>query len=226
MTKIPVYFVPGLASSHLIFEFIKLPEDRFESVYLSWDVPLPGESLEAYARRYCRHIVHENPVLIGCSFGGLLVQEMKAFVNPRRVIIISSAKSYLEYPRRFRVARATGLHKLMPVSLLVNIDRLHKYKFNRWINQRLKLYHKYLGVKDKSYWYWAIEQVIMWKRRDPDPEVIHIHGTEDEVFPARYIKNFIPLPGGTHIMIINRYKWLNERLPGLILNGKEEEPNS
>lgn len=220
MERIPVYFVPGLAASHLIFEHIHLPEDKFECVYLSWDVPKKGESLRDYAKRYCRHVVHKNPVLIGCSFGGLLVQEMKQFVDPRRIIIISSAKSYLEYPRRFRLAKATGLYKLVPVSILVNIDRFVNYKFNRWINERLKLYNKYLGVKDKSYWYWAIEKVIKWDRKTPDPDVIHVHGTADEIFPAKYIRNYIPLPGGTHIMVINRAKWLSEKLPALILDGR------
>lgn len=215
MTKIPVYFVPGLASSETIFEYIQLPE-QFECFYLSWDSPLPGESLRDYARRFSAKVKHPDPVLIGCSFGGILVQEMKAFTEPRAVIVISSAKSYHEYPRRFRLARRTRLHKLMPVSLLVNIDRLHRYKFNKWINERLRLYRKYIGIRDKAYWNWAIEQVIMWNREKPDPEVIHIHGTDDEVFPARYISNFIPVPGGTHIMVINRFKWFNEHLPAII----------
>ena len=30
MSKIPVYFMPGLAASPTIFENIKLPEDQFE----------------------------------------------------------------------------------------------------------------------------------------------------------------------------------------------------
>ncbi len=219
-SRIPVYFVPGLASSHLIFEHIRLPEDVFECIYLTWDLPEKGESLKDYAKRYCRHILHDNPVLIGCSFGGLMVQEMKEFVNPRRVIIISSAKSCREYPRRFKVAKYTKLYKLLPISLLVNIDHLAKYRFNKYINQRLELYHKYLGVREKDYWYWAIDQVINWQRKKSDPDVIHIHGAEDEIFPARYITNYIPVPGGTHIMIITKAKWLSENLPKLILDGK------
>ena len=108
----------------------------------------------------------------------------------------------------------------MPVSFLVNIDRYTKFRFNRWIDERLKLYHKYLGVKDKSYWYWAIDKVINWERKTPDKNVIHIHGDHDEIFPAKYIKDYIPIKGGTHIMVINKTKALNEMLPRLIIDGK------
>ena len=34
MSKIPVYFMPGLAASPTIFENIKLPEDQFEMHFL------------------------------------------------------------------------------------------------------------------------------------------------------------------------------------------------
>ena len=38
MSKIPVYFMPGLAASSIIFENIKLPEDTFEMHFLEWFV--------------------------------------------------------------------------------------------------------------------------------------------------------------------------------------------
>ena len=36
MSKIPVYFMPGLAASPIIFENIKLPEEDFEMYFLEW----------------------------------------------------------------------------------------------------------------------------------------------------------------------------------------------
>jgi hypothetical protein len=38
------------------------------------------------------------------------------------------------------------------------------------------------------------------------------------VFPHISKENCIIVKGGTHIMIINKYKWFNENLPKLILN--------
>ena len=47
-------------------------------------------------------------------------------------------------------------------------------------------------------------------------QVIQIHGDSDIVFPIENIKDCITIPGGTHIMIINKFKWLNNNLPKII----------
>lgn len=210
--------MPGLAASPTIFERIQLPDDLFEMHLLEWEIPLEQESLQAYAQRIAKKITHENPVLIGVSFGGVLVQEMKAFLQPKKVIIISSVKANTEFPRRFKIAKTTKAYKLIPTQLFENIESLMKFSFgSSIIKQRLVLYEKFLAVRNKHYLDWSIEQIINWERKDIDPEIIHIHGDADEVFPPKYIKEFIPVKGGTHIMILTKYKWLNENLPKIIL---------
>jgi thioesterase domain-containing protein len=218
MSKIPVYFMPGLAASVAIFERIALPADQFEMVFLEWEIPKEKETLADYAKRMVLKIKHENPVLIGVSFGGILVQEMANFVAARKVIIISSVKTNLEFPRRMIIAKNTKAYKLIPISLVQNIESLAKFSFGKKVNQRLKLYEKFLSVRDKRYLDWAIEQVILWNRTVVDLNVIHIHGDLDDVFPIKYIKKCIVVTGGTHIMILNKYKWLNANLPSIIMS--------
>ena len=221
MSKIHVYFMPGMAASSTIFERIQLPSDVFEVHLLEWLIPDKEETIEHYAQRVAKKVKHENNILVGVSFGGILVQEMKPFVNPKKIIIISSVKSNIEFPRKFKVAKTTKAYKLIPTKLFENIENLTKFSFgSSIIKQRLKLYEKFLAVRDKVYLDWAIEQIINWKRIEIDTEVIHIHGDADEVFPAKYIKNFIPVKGGTHIMILSKYKWLNENLPKIMLENK------
>lgn len=210
--------MPGLAASPTIFERIQLPNDLFEMHLLEWEIPLKQESLQAYAKRIAQKVTHENPVLIGVSFGGVLVQEMKAYLQPKKVIIISSVKANTEFPRRFKIAKTTKAYKLIPTQLFENVESLMKFSFgSSIIKQRLVLYEKFLAVRNKHYLDWSIEQIINWERKDIDPEIIHIHGDADEVFPPKYIKEFIPVKGGTHIMILTKYKWLNENLPKIIL---------
>jgi alpha/beta superfamily hydrolase len=220
MEKIHVYFMPGLAASSLIFERIELPENIFEMHLLDWEMPLIGETLTAYAQRMSQLITEENPVLIGVSFGGVLVQEIAQFLNPKKVIIISSVKTNLEVPLRMKFAKSTKAYKLLPTSWLQNVELIAKYSFGDAIKQRLKLYEKYLSMREKVYLDWAIEQMLLWNRTQPDPTVIHIHGTLDEVFPVKNIKNYIPVSGGTHIMILSKYRWMNENLPKIILDDK------
>ena len=209
--------MPGLAASSLIFERIVLPEAVFEIVLLEWEIPLDKETLPEYAKRITQKIQHPNPVLIGVSFGGILVQEMARFIDARKVIIISSVKSNLEFPRRMKVAKTTKAYKLIPTNLLANVESLSKFSFGSKINQRLKLYEKFLRFRDKRYLDWAVEQVILWKRTVADENVIHIHGDDDDVFPIKNIRNCIVVKGGTHVMIISKYKWFNENLPKIIL---------
>lgn len=217
MSKIHIYFMPGLAASSSIFEKIKLPEDTFEIHLLDWIMPKKSESIKEYAERMAGKINHNNSVLIGVSFGGILVQEMAQFLNLRKLIIISSVKSNHELPSRMKIAKKTKAYKLIPTSFLSNVDTLTKYAFGSMVKERLKLYKKYLTMNDKTYLDWAIEQVVCWERTIADEKVIHIHGDNDSVFPAQNITNFINVKSGTHIMIINRYKWFNENLPEIIL---------
>lgn len=217
MSKIPVYFMPGLAASSSIFERIDLPKDTFEIYLLEWVLPEKLETLQHYAKRMAENIKHENAVLIGVSFGGILVQEMAQFLKTRKIIIISSVKCNAELPRRMKIAKTTKAYKLLPTSLLGNINLLIKYAFGDVLKQRLTLYERYLHMRNKEYLDWAIEQVVCWERTEIDPNVIHIHGDADEVFPSKYIKNFVNVKGGTHIMILNRFKWLNQNLPKIIL---------
>ncbi|KIC00949.1 alpha/beta hydrolase [Flavobacterium sp. JRM] len=217
MNKIPVYFMPGLAASTTIFERIALPEDTFEIHLLEWEIPLEHESLQNYAKRIAQNIKHSNPVLVGVSFGGILVQEMAKHIEARKVIIISSVKCNAEFPRRMKIAKTTKAYKLIPMRLILNVENLAKFSFGEKINKRLKLYEKFLSVRDIRYLDWAIEQVILWDRTKIDENVIHIHGDEDEVFPIKYIANCKVVKGGTHIMILNKFKWLNENLPSIIL---------
>lgn len=221
MSKIPVYLMPGLAASTAIFERIVLPEDVFEIHLLEWEIPLEKESLTDYAKRIADKIKHPNPVLIGVSFGGILVQEMAKHIDARKVIIISSVKSNLEFPRRLKIAKTTKAYKLIPMSLILNIESLAKFSFGEKVNQRLKLYERFLSVRDIGYLNWAVEQVILWDRTVVDKNVIHIHGDMDDVFPIKYIKNCIVVKGGTHLMILNKYKWMNENLPAIILDSKQ-----
>jgi pimeloyl-ACP methyl ester carboxylesterase len=126
------------------------------------------ESLDEYAKRIAEKIKLENPVLIGVSFGGILVQEMAKHINTRKVIIISSVKSNLEFPRRMKIAKTTKAYKLIPMSLILNLENLAKFSFGAKINHRLKLYRKFLSVRDIGYLEWAVEKVILWDRTVDD----------------------------------------------------------
>ena len=92
-----LYLMPGMAASPRIFEFINLSE-FFEVVCLSWITPEEEEPIADYAKRMCQNIQHKDPILLGVSFGGVLVQEMAKHISCYKVVVVSSVKSYKELP--------------------------------------------------------------------------------------------------------------------------------
>lgn len=55
---------------------------------------------------------------------------------------------------------------------------------------------------------WAIHQAVNWRHEAHTPRLFHIHGDQDRIFPIRYIRNCIPVRGGTHLMLLNKGKKL------------------
>ena len=210
--------MPGLAASPSIFERIELPKDTFEMHLLEWFLPNKNETLQSYAKRMAEKVKHDNAVLVGVSFGGVLVQEMAQFLTLKKLIIVSSVKCNAELPRRLKFAKTTKAYKLLPTGLMQDVELLTKLAFGDVLKKKLKLYEQYLHRREKEYLDWAIEQMVCWERVEVDSKVIHIQGDADEVFPVKNIKNFINVKGGTHLMILNRYKWFNQNLPKIILD--------
>lgn len=213
-----VYMMPGMAANPSIFENIELPKDQFKVHWLEWMIPVKNESLTDYAKRMCEKIEHDDIGLIGVSFGGILVQEMVKYISVKKLIVISSVKSKNDLPRRMRIAKATSLHKLLPTSLASNIDVLAKFAMGDFAAKRVELYKKFLSVSDKYYLDWSIDQIVNWSQEQPIENAIYIHGTKDEIFTHTCDDRCITIDGGTHIMIINRFKWFNENLPKLLID--------
>ncbi len=215
--KVHVYFMPGMAANPSIFKHIALPTEQFEQHLLSWFVPAHGMSLSEYAKEMVKNVVHKNAVLVGVSFGGLLVQEMARYLEPKKVIVVSSVKHESELPKRMLFAKYTKIHKLLPTGLVNNVELLAKYAFGETVTKRLELYEEYLSIRDKYYIDWSIDQIVNWKQTYCPECLVHIHGEKDAVFPIGNIKDCIRVKNGTHTMVIHRAKWFNAHLPTIIL---------
>jgi pimeloyl-ACP methyl ester carboxylesterase len=157
-----------------------------------------------------KNIKYENSILIGVSFGGIIVQELSKILKIKKIIIISSVKSNKELSNSMKFAKKTKSYKLLPVTWLNDFESLLAFVLGPKIKRKVNLYRKYLSVRDENYLKWAIKEMINWKQEDPMDDVIHIHGTFDLVFPVMNIKNYIPLKRGDHTMILKRADWLND----------------
>ena len=207
--------MPGLGASSKIFEFIKL-DKKFKLIKLDWISPFENESLSSYAKRMTRKIKHENPYILGVSFGGILVQEMSVFYKFSKVIIVSSIKSKFELPLSMVLARKTKANIFFPSKWINDIENLVLFVFGDFVKKKVMHYKRYLSVRDPQYLKWAVKQQINWKRTSIISNLVHIHGDKDNVFPTRYIKNAIIVKDGTHAMILIKSDWFNKNLPLLL----------
>jgi pimeloyl-ACP methyl ester carboxylesterase len=214
--KTHVYFVPGMAAGKEIFRNISLPKDTYTVHILEWLVPEKKESLVDYSKRMSLRVKEENAVLIGVSFGGVVVQEMSSFLKLKKLVIVSSVKTKYELPNRMKIARKTYAYKLVPTSLVLSANDLTRFAIGPRTEKRLKLYQEYLKVRDKSYLDWAIENMVCWDRKKQVEGVVHIHGDADIVFPIKHIHNCISLKGGTHVMLLNKGKMVSEKIIEII----------
>jgi len=205
--KIPLYLMPGLAADSKVFENLEFDSNRYRLHYLTWIMPLsPSENIASYAARLVHQVKEENPVLIGVSFGGIIVQELAQFVAAKKVIIISSVKHQDELPIRFKFAKKTQIYKLFPTKLIENFEDYLGLFLGKSLKKRANLYKKYLSVRNKEYLQWSIASIIKWEQTKIAENTVHIHGTNDAVFPLKNIKNAIKIEGGTHIMILTKAK--------------------
>lgn len=215
-TKTIVYFVPGLAAGNEIFKNIHLPKESYEIHIIEWLIPEKEESLDTYAKRMCSKIQHQNIVLIGVSFGGVMVQEMSKFLNLKKLIIISSVKTKYELPARLKFARKTKIYKILPTSIVASAKDLTRFAIGPKSRKRLQLYDEYLHVKDGVYLEWAIENMVCWNREIEVKDVYHIHGTKDVVFPFKNIANCIEIENGTHVMVLIKGHAVSEKIIEII----------
>ena len=212
-----VYLMPGMAANPLIFEGLDLP-GNFVIHYLEWLLPKEKESLSSYCKRLSADIKGSNIILIGVSFGGIIVQEISKIISVNKTIIISSVKTKKELPFMMTIGKSTGLYKYVPVNWIDNVESLAKFVFGPSIKKKIGLYRKYLSVRDEHYLRWCIDKIINWNNEKVSKNLIHIHGSLDLVFPSIYISNAIIVKNATHAMILTKVSWLNKNIPELILN--------
>jgi len=209
--------MPGLAANPSIFENIKLP-DYYDVYWLHWIIPYKNELLSDYVDRLIdTQIQHENPILLGVSFGGIVVQEMSKKIDVAKLILVSTVKTHHEFPAFFSKALRYKIYKLFPSSAMRHVNLLEKIAFSKRFRHKMQLYQKYMDVNDKQYLNWAIKTVLEWKQDEMPHNFIHIHGEKDQIFPIKNIKQPVTIvKNGRHDMIVTRGRWFSQHLPELL----------
>lgn len=195
----------GLGLDPGIFQRLNLKADEIH--HLDWLDPEKEETLEIYAARMAKGIskTEENLILIGHSFGGVLMQEISKIVPTQKIILVSSIKSKKEktaafnfWMRAFPIYLVAG--QKMILSTFKSWGKHHGYN----TAEAQKVFRDAAAKHSSRYFKWATGEICKWESKNISTPIIHIHGTKDKTFPHQKIEApVILVEGGDHIMVFN-----------------------
>jgi pimeloyl-ACP methyl ester carboxylesterase len=203
LDPIPLDCISGLGANERAFEHLSLPGCTL--IPLSWLSPEPKETIAHYAERMTAGIHHERPVLMGLSFGGMVAAEMARLVPVRRLWLLSTVTRRSELPGYMRFGKYLPIHKLF---LRLNPQRwmgsIENYNLGVEGPEEEAMVAAFRRHVDLVYLRWAIDTIIHWEGETPPPDIYHIHGGKDRIFPIGLVKPDAVVPDGGHFMVHNR----------------------
>ena len=203
-----VYFISGLAADSRVFKYIQLAEEH-EIVHLNWIKPFADETLSSYAMRLAEKIdVSEPFALIGLSMGGMIAAEISQKYRPVKTILISSVPCSLHLPGYFKWAGRWKLHKVLPAGIF-KMSSIVKRSFTNETREDKKLLRQIIRESDSHFVQWAMGAIITWKQEQIPSSYIHIHGTSDELLPAKYTQPTHLIKKGGHLLVMTRAEEVN-----------------
>jgi pimeloyl-ACP methyl ester carboxylesterase len=198
--KNKVYCLSGLANDHRAFKYIDFGDN--DVVHIPWIVPKKQETIEAHAKRLCEFITTPNPILIGLSFGGIMASEIAKHIVVKKIILLSSVKTYKELPFYMRWFGKAGLQKIISPAWVLQTNF-----FVFWVIRLRKKEHKALLTKlfnatDHWVYKWSADVLLNWKNTTVHPNIYHIHGNGDTVLPHIFTTPDCFIKGGGHFCVV------------------------
>lgn len=217
-----IYCVSGLGADERVFQ--KLKFQGYQPVHIKWVEPEPQETIAEYTKRLTTQIKSECPILIGLSFGGIVAVEMSKHIATEKVILISSTKNQQEIPFYFQIFRWLPIYLLFPAKFILWIGQfIASWFFSLETGDERKLLRAILYDTNAKFMKWAIHQVVTWKNELIPPNVFHIHGESDRIFPYRYVREDFSVSRGGHFMIMNRAEYISSLIQRIIELNSETE---
>lgn len=197
-----IYCISGLGADERAFSKLKIKGYALQVI--PWLMPEKDETIQQYAARMRAGIAEENPILMGLSFGGMMCAEIARQIPVRMIIIISSIKSYKELPRWMKAVAILRLNRIVPLKSTRLSQPVQNKMLGITTDEEKKLVYSLRREADLPYTKWAVHQAINWKNDWQHPNIYHIHGDHDLMFPIKYIKADYTIKNGGHFMIMNR----------------------
>ncbi len=195
-----IFFFTGLGADERAFSYLKI-KTSLQQIYVAWLKPEKQEPLINYCHRLVeKYKIEEGDILIGLSFGGLVVTEINQYIRPSLSILISSASTRKELPLMYRAARRVNLHYLIPKSSLNKPNRLRYYLFSLKKPAQRQLFDEIVTHTDPDFVRWAMDKIVHWENSVRPKNLFKIHGTSDRIIPIHKASSDFIIKGGSHFL--------------------------
>ena len=202
MTAKRIYCISGLGADHRIFR--KLSVSGYEFVPVKW-VPFDKhDDLPCYAQKLSAQITDDQPAILGLSFGGMLAVEIAKQRPVQKVILLSSAKTRDELADPGWLLKLIMKAKIIPASFLTIPNRFVLQRFGVTTEEEKELLKDIIHTSDGDFMKWALKALLTWRNYTVPKNVVHIHGTADQIIPAAHVHPDHWIEGGTHFMVYSR----------------------
>jgi pimeloyl-ACP methyl ester carboxylesterase len=210
-----IFLIPGLGADTRVYNNIDL--NNHDVTCVDWIQPNTTDTLSTYAQKLVlQYDIKPKSIVIGNSMGGMLAIEIAKLIPVEKVILISSVKTIEEVPRYFKFFRAVPIYKIIPGKAFTGMEFLIKPFFGHMNEADSWLFRDMLKTSSPIFLKWAMDAILKWDNKVIPPNVVHITGDKDLIFPYQKIKDAIIIKGGTHIMIFEMAKEVNKILKRIL----------
>ena len=190
-----VYLFSGLGADERVFAHLKFPKSNVR--HIKWPAVTRETSTEVFLSKIKDQIkTKQDNVFFGVSFGGLIAQDMAAFLPVKTLIILSSLTTPAEMPRLYKSVIARLMLKITPNFILRKPNTFIDYMFSIKTNEGRNTLRDVIRDTDPAFLRWAIAYLQKWQKpKENQAKTVHrLHGSNDRIFPN------IPFGAGTQIV--------------------------
>ena len=203
-----VYAFAGLGTDRRMFDLqtdldceLRIPE---------WIPPRKNETMHQYAGRMAQIIDISQPFsIMGVSLGGMMCMELAKYIQPEKIILVSSCKTRSELPPQILLGKYIGGADLASIPFIRRVIKMYSRKFGDLPPEMKAIFDEMVSTVDGTFLKWAATAVTRWQNETIHDNIIHIHGTRDRVLPYKYVKADIAVMGGSHYMVSTRSEEVN-----------------
>jgi len=206
-----IYGISGLAADEKMFAKLSFHPPN-ELAILPWEPSSRDQTLQEYASKFVKRIDQSQPVvLLGLSFGGMLISEICDRIPVTKAILISSAPSNQFIPKWLKIVP----NFLITPGLLRTAYRLtpwfvFDYFFGSRNEEGKKLIRHYLKNMNFRNVSNHVRMISNWSRKETPSSVVRIHAMDDRLLSFEKSGTQYVLERGGHFAILSESERISE----------------